>query len=217
MKCFNRLIIGAVVSCLALVSLVGCGVPTSEYEALQAENATLVQEKASLAQENTGLEAELERTQSDLASVESDLASVESDLASVESDLASVESDLASVQADYDELNANYMATKNELAEIKEVYPPKDFSSLSELQDWLLTNDVSERPVTEFAEGWYGRALEIQEDALKDGYMISVNLDYGETEDLFYIACVTIIDGDIWWWNPETDEPIQYYGFGKVK
>ena len=55
-------------------------------------------------------------------------------------------------QADYDELDAEYTtlqaeheALQNELAEIKEVYPPKEFSSLSELDDWLLENDVSDR------------------------------------------------------------------------
>jgi len=76
-------------------------------------------------------------------------------------------------QSEYDELNANYEAARNELAEIKEVYPPKDFPSLTALNDWLLENDVSEKPDTTYAEDWYGRALEVQEDALKDGYVVS--------------------------------------------
>ncbi len=189
MKRFNWLLIGSVILSLAMVLLVGCGVSKSEYEALQAEHATLLEE-------NTSLEVELE---------------------GVQSDLVGMQANLAGVQADYDELNANYVSTKNELAEIKEVYPPKDFSSLSELQDWLVENEVSERAPTTFAENWYSKALEIQEDALKDGYIISVDLDYAPEAELFYVACVTIINGDIWYWDPETDEPTQYYGFGKVK
>jgi hypothetical protein len=112
---------------------------------------------------------------------------------------------------------SEFEAVSQELAEIKEVYPPRDFSSLSELQDWLLANDVSERPPTEYAEGWYSKALDIQEDALGDGYIISVDYDYDEVEDLFGVWCVTIIDGDIWLWDPETDEPLQDDNLGKVK
>ena len=121
------------------------------------------------------------------------------------------------LQADYDELKANYEATNSELAAIKEVYPPRDFSSLSELQDWLWANDVSERSTTEFADAWYRKALEMQEDALKDGYIISADYDYDEETDDYAIYCVAIIDGDIWWWDPETDEPYQDESFGKVK
>lgn len=112
---------------------------------------------------------------------------------------------------------SDYEAVKQELAEIKEVYPPRDFSSLTELEDWLAENDVSERPATEYASGWYGKALEIQEDALKDGYIVSADYDYYEETDDYTMFCVTIIDGDIWYWDPETDEPLQDYSLGKVK
>ena len=182
MKCFKWLLIGSVVS-LAIVPLAGCmGIPQSEYEALQAENAALIDE-------NTGLKAQFQTAQADLTNK----------------------------QADYEALNADYEAVSQELTEIKGVYPPKDFSSLSELQDWLIANDVSERPLTEYAEGWYSKALEIQEDALKDGYIVSVDYDYYEEEDLYDVWCITIIDGDIWYWDPETDEPLQDYSLGKVK
>jgi len=112
---------------------------------------------------------------------------------------------------------SEYEAVSEELAEIKEVYPPRDFSSLSELQDWLDANDVSEKPATTYARGWFGKALEIQEDALKDGYIVSADYDYFEETDEYAIFCVTIIDGDIWYWDPETDEPFQDYSLGKVK
>ena len=123
-------------------------------------------------------------------------------------------------QADYDELNAEYGAVEAELAEIKEVYPPRDFSSLRELQDWLRANDVSERPASTTAEHLYSKALEIQENALEDGYIVSADIDYDSETELFYVACVTIIDGDIWAWDPETDEPInfsQMVNFFKVR
>jgi len=187
MKRFYWLLIGSVVLCLIL--LVGCGVPQSEYETLQTEHAALVQEKASLT-------AELEAAQSDLTN-------------------AQAEND--TLKTNYAELNANYETVSEELAEIKEVYPPRDFSSLQKLQDWLLNNDVSERPVTTTAERWYSKALEIQEDALKDGYIVSVDYEGPDDEDNYMVFCVTIINGDIWYWDPETDEPYQDYSWGKVK
>jgi len=188
MKRFKWLQIGLTLLILAAVLLAGC-VSKSEYEALQTEQAALVQEKASLT----------------------------SELQQVQSDLTSVQAEYDAQKADYDELNADYEAANQELAEIKEVYPPRDFSSLSELQDWMLANDVSERPITEAAERWYSKALEIQETALKDGYIVSADYDYDEEADLYMVYCVTIINGEIWYWDPETDEPYQDNSLGKVK
>ena len=114
---FKWLVIGAVLLSLVVVTLAGCGVPESEYEALQA---------------------------------------------------------------DYDALKADYDAASGELAQIREVYPPRDWSSLTELEEWLQANDVSERPTTEYGDQWFRKALEIQEDALKDGYIVSADYDVGE-------------------------------------
>jgi len=205
MKRFNWLLIGVIVLSLAVLPLAGC-VSKAEYEALQVEQATLVDK-------NNSLKAELQKVQADLSSAKADLSSVQADL-------KSAQADLANAQSKYDKLNADYEATKKELAEIKELYPPRDFSSLKELQDWLVANDVSERPAATTAEGLYSKALEIQEDALRDGYIVSVDLDAGEEAGVWYIACVTIINGDIWAWGPETDEPINVspmLDFQKVK
>jgi len=119
-------------------------------------------------------------------------------------------------QSEYEALQADYEAVKQELVEIKEVYPPRDFSSLRELQDWLLANDVSEKPATMYAEDWYGRALELQEDALKDGYIVSADYDV-VTETELAVWCTTIINGMVFYWDPETDEVYEEYGLGTVK
>ena len=140
----------------------------------------------------------------------SEYEALQAEYAALEAELETVRSDLSNLQAEYD-------AVSQELTEIEKVYPPRDFSSLSELQDWLLQNDVSERALATTAERWYSKALEIQEDALKDGYMVSADYDYDPETDLFYIFCVTIINGDIWYWDPETDEPYQEHYLGKVK
>ncbi len=126
-------------------------------------------------------------------------------------------SDYEALQADYDELNTQHEAVENELAEIKEVYPAGDFSSLSELNDWLLENDVSEKPDTTYGEDWYGRALEVQEDTLRDGYIVSADYDYDAEGDSYLVWCTTIINGRVFYWDPETDDVFEDNDIGTVK
>ena len=121
-------------------------------------------------------------------------------------------SQLQLIQSDLSQLRSDYDTLSDELAAINEVYPPRDFSSVEELKGWLASNDVSELPPTNYdVELMYSRALQIQADALKDCYIISVDFDVP-----VYIACVAIIDGDFWWWYPDTDEPNLYSAMGKV-
>ena len=188
MKRFKWLLIGSVVS-LAIVPLSGCmGVPQSELNALQAE---------------------LDASKSEFAALQADYGTLVDENTSLKAQSQTAQSDLTNLQE-------NYEAVNQELAEIKEVYPPREFSSLSELRDWLEANDVSEKPITPNVEDWYGRAIEVQEDALKDGYIVSVDYDYYEETDDYGLWCVTIIDGDIWLWDPETDETFQDDSLSKV-
>ena len=100
---------------------------------------------------------------------------------------------------------------------VKEVYPPRDFSSLSELQDWLRANDVSDRPTTEYAEDWFRKAIEIQQDALRDGYIVSADYDVIVEDEGIVVWCTTIINGRLFYWDPETDDVYEEYGLGTVK
>jgi len=172
------------VTLLASLLVVGCEglgwVAKEDYQAVVAEHEVLVQENAR----------------------------VEGELEELESDLTNLQTDYDTLKGANDKLSADYEAASEELAEMKEVYPPRDFSSLRELQDWLIVNDVSERPASTTAENLYSKALEIQADALQDGYIVSVDLDPGERPGEWFIACVTVIDGDLWAWGPENDEPV---------
>ena len=93
----------------------------------------------------------------------------------------------------------------------------RDFSSYEELAQWLQANDVSDQPICDYASEWYNKALQVQEDALKDGYIVSTNYYYDSSTDTYIVDCTTVIDGDIWYWDPETDEPYADYSLGKVK
>jgi hypothetical protein len=93
----------------------------------------------------------------------------------------------------------------------------RDFSSLEELNQWLQANDVSEQPICDYASEWYGKALQVQEDALKDGYTVSAAYYYDPYSESYAVYCLAIIGGDVWYWDPETDEPYADYSLGKVK
>ena len=120
-------------------------------------------------------------------------------------------------KTEHEALQSEYDTLKAELDGIKEVYPPRDFSSIAELEDWLSTNDVSEEPITEYADEWYRKALKIQEDALEDGYIISADYDLSDDGESAYVWCVTIVRGRIFFWDPETDEVTEEIFFGTVK
>jgi hypothetical protein len=141
--------------------------------------------------------------------------SIQAELQSAKSELTDSQSKVSELTSQLEGKEAELEATKKELTDIKNVYPLSDFASVTELRDWLKTNDVSEQPEPANAENWYSQALEIQEDAMRDGYYIWVDLDPTE-QNKFIVACVAIIDGDLWAWLPESDEPVQITGFGKV-
>jgi len=126
-------------------------------------------------------------------------------LEKVQQELLSVKAELTASQS----RNSDLMASQEEAE-----------SSSTELRDWLVENVVSEFSPTTVAETLYMKGLQIQEDALKDGYIISVDLDPGKQKDEWYITCVAVIDGDLWAWGPESDEPIEassMIDFMKVK
>ena len=127
----------------------------------------------------------------------------------LETDLASLQDDLAGLQTLHD-------STKAELADIKQLYPPRDFASEQELREWLVNNDVSEQAEATTVEEMYAKGLAIQEAAAKDGYLISVDFEVPYSF-YYFVYCVAIIDGDIWLWEVETDELFKAESWGKVK
>jgi len=202
---------------LVCLAAVGCGIPQDEHDAVVAERDTALAKAASLESDLSATESTLAATESDLSATEDDLAATQSDLAATQSEFADAESQISSLgsaankaKSDLAAVQGDYEAASTELAQIKEVYPPRDFSSAKELQDWLAENDVSERSASQYVETLYGKALQIQEDAVKGGYIISANVYYDESDSLYYVSCVAVIDGELWVWSPEDDEPVNY-------
>lgn len=155
-------------------------------------------------------------SRSQYSDLQADLDAAQEQNTSLSTQVQQLQSDKNQLQADYDELNADYDEVSQQLADIQEVYPPREFSSSNELQEWLNANAVSVLPPSLSYVDWYGRALQLQQDALNDGYIISVDIDYYLEEDALAVWCVTIIDGYMWYWDPTTDEIYQDYDFGQV-
>jgi chromosome segregation ATPase len=159
MKRFNWLLVSLVVLSLASLPLVGCGIPKSEYEALQGKNASLIEE-------NTSLKAEV---------------------VEVQSDLTKAQADHDMLKSDHDKLSADYETIEAELAEIKEAYPPRHFDSRMELVDWR--NEIG---TVDSNLAYIDACRKLQEIALADGYIISININWENQ----WVASLTAIAGD---------------------
>jgi hypothetical protein len=151
-----------------------------------------------------------------LSNVEDDLEAAEQQVSSLSSQLAQAQTDKSQLQASLDEANDFLDAANAELADIQAVFPPRNFNSPSDLENWLADNNISEQPITETYADWYSSAMQLQRDALLDGFIISVDFDYDPEQDVIYIYCVTIINGTVWFWDPETDDIFSYTGFGLI-
>jgi len=155
---------------------------------------------------------------------EAELQQLQAELETLYVENAGLESEIESLQSDYDDLNSRYdelnnqnESISNELSQLKELCPPKEFSSLTELRTWLQNNGISELPVTTYETDWIARAYQLQEDALHDGYVVSVDYDYDVEADACAIFNTTIINGTIFYWDPESDEVLEEWGFATIK
>jgi len=176
LKRLNSVLTGVLVLFLfSFVFLGGC-VSQSKYEVLQTNYATLTQEKASLVEELEGLQA---------------------DYATLTQEKASLVEELEGLQADYD-------VASTELNEIKEVYPPGDFSSVTELEEWASRN---KQPWTEYLDGDFRAALKVQEAGIQDGYLISVMYDEDDRDlSSGWIFNAALVNGALYYWHPEVGE-----------
>ena len=153
-----------------------------------------------------------------LSNVEADLDTAEQLNTSLSSQLQQAQTDKSQLQVSLDEANNFLDAANAELASINAVFPPSNFSSSSDLENWLLSNGSSLQPPATSWEEWYSKALQIQADALADGFIVSVDYDYfyDEVDEFFSVWNIAVINGAIWYWDPETDEPFEDFLLGSV-
>ena len=107
---------------------------------------------------------------------EAELTDTKAELVSTEAELVSTETELASTEA--------------ELTQIKEVYPPRHFETYDELADWVYEHT----PFTYTPYTLLRRNLELQSEALADGYFWSVS--YNREDEIISV----VIAGDSVYW-----------------
>jgi hypothetical protein len=139
------------------------------------------------------LEASYDAAEDQNSSLITQLSGSQSQASQLQSDLAAAQAELAAANAQINDLQNAPAAGY--------------FSSVTELQNWLLQNGVSDQSYATTYAGWYNKALEVQRDALSDGYIISVQYHYcDEEQHITYIACIAAVGGYLWMWDPETDD-----------
>jgi len=200
----KRLFLVAVVCVLLPWLLAGCGVAQDKYD-------TVVAERDKAQQELQSFKADLASAQTNLKTAQTELATRKTELESSQSKITSLTAEKQALQADFNKLTDDDNAVKQQLSDIKKVYPARYFSTLNELRDWLYDNDISEKPDVSTAENLYAKALDLQESAMKDGFIVSAFIEYLE-ENNFWIGCKAVIDGNIYSWDVETDEPVDWSG-----
>ena len=120
-------------------------------------------------------------------------------------------------QEAYDAVVTERDTAQAALAELQETCPPGNFESLTELETWLASNTISKESTTTYAEAWFRKALRLQEDALEDGYIISADYDVDQDTGFIAVWCTTIISGTLFFWDPESDEVFEEFGFGTLQ
>ncbi|MEN8613684.1 hypothetical protein ABFB09_00165 [Dehalogenimonas sp. THU2] len=119
------------------------------------------------------------------------------------------------LNAQNSDLSAQLDAMRAQYEDIAKVFPPRDFGSLQELNEWLSKDNTNETPTAANIEDQYSKGLQQQLAALKDGFIISVDQEY-INEFFSFVLGIAVIDGELWVWDIDTDEPYQPIGWGKV-
>jgi FtsZ-binding cell division protein ZapB len=184
---------------LTLLVLTGCGVPQADYDELLAQKTSLETEKLALQSQADNLETENNTLESEKSTLETEKQILQDSFDQLNDQYDTLEAAKQSLQDQYDALN-------EELANIESVYPPRDFTSRTELENWLAQNTISERPDSTTAEDWISNGLALQDDALADGYIINMDYDYNSDAETYMVYCTAVIDGFIWFWDPEADD-----------
>lgn len=218
----RRFISVGVVLLLASLLLAACGIPQEDLDTAVAERDTARTQATSLQGDLTqaqneivSLESDLESAQSQIATTQNLLETTQSTLATTESDLADAESQASSLQSQVSSLQSTSSKASSDLAAIQEVYPPRHFTSATELRQWLAANAISDMPASSVAETLVDKTLQLQEAALEDGYIISLDID--EDPDFFYVNALALIGGLIWIIDVETDEVYQWSSLGAIR
>ncbi len=124
--------------------------------------------------------------------------------------LQQAQSQLLQTQSELSALKTNYDTAAKKIAELEAKPPARYFDSTVELANWLAKDAVSQEPQANTYVSWYNKALKVQENAARDGFLVSVQYHFcDERQVIEYIACLALIKGYLFMWDPETDDVVE--------
>lgn len=120
------------------------------------------------------------------------------------SEYEALQAQYATLQTEYATLQTEYNTVSEELSDLKKIYPPRDFASVTELEEWVSKHI---QPPTVDLDGSFRAALKVQEAGIQDGYLISVMFDEDDTNLNSYLLSgwifnATLVNGYLVYWNP---------------
>ena len=120
-----------------------------------------------------------------------------------------LQTSFTSLESEHGKLQANYENLQKELTDIKKVYPPHDFASVKDLQDWISQNI---QPESKYLEDNFRSALKVQTAGIKEGYLISVMYDVDDSKpNTGWIYNATTVDGALYYWDPSNTDVYEDY------
>ncbi|MEL7562558.1 hypothetical protein [Dehalogenimonas sp. 4OHTPN] len=128
--------------------------------------------------------------------------------AALSSQVADLNSQITNLSGQVSTLQTNY-------EKISKVFPPRDFTSLQELKDWVAKDKTDQQPAPATIEELYSRGLKMQLAALNDGFIISIDQEF-VTDAFFFIFGIAVVNNEIWVWDIEDDDLYQPIGWGTV-
>jgi hypothetical protein len=141
---------------------------------------------------------------------------VKTDYDNLKTEYTAMETEYAAYKAEMDALvkQFNDLVGSDEweyLLTIVDIFPPKDFSSLSELEDFARENI---QPETSSIEESFRAALRVQEAGINSGYTISVMYDEDQTAPgTGWIYCGALVNGTFYVWSPKIGTIYNDYEF----
>jgi len=148
---------------------------------------------------------QLSQTQGQLSSVQQTLSSTQGQLSSTQASLSSVQGQLSGARSELSDTQVELSSTLAELESIQGKFPLERFSTNLALESWLSLQPNP--PSSSDAVLWLRHALDLQQAAADDGFLISADY-YGPFEDDTYVVwCSAVIaNGSYYWWDPDTDD-----------
>lgn len=140
-------------------------------------------------------------SQQDYDQVKADLAHAQQQVVTANGSLSDTQATLSDTESTLSSVSTTLSNTQAELNILKAKCPPGDFATVSQLESWVSSHV---QPTSSYAEQWFRGALKVQEAGLKDGYLISIDIDYDVNTDMYIIGCNAIAAGSLYWWNTET-------------